>query len=193
MSTISLSQRIKTLNTVNNRNVILIVLSAAAAMLVVISAVSTSPVATPFDFNAYSLYRQGEWLLVPNPADNAKAYEIFRAAEVASPVSNAEAYQLFRAGEVTSPAVLNAEGFLQYRQGEWISVPVPAMDLNAYHLSERTLIDPQTDMAAYHQSERTLIEAETGLAAYLESEKTLIPVRDLSAFNAFQRSEWFGE
>lgn len=135
MSTISVTQKSRTPNILNNRNNILIVLAALALTLVVIFAASLiSPAAQSFDYNAYRLYRQGEW--VSAPVSNAQAYQMFRRGEVASPVTNAEAYQL-------------------YRQGEWSSVSGPAADLTSYHLSERTLVDPRAGIMQYLLSERT--------------------------------------
>lgn len=76
-----------------------------------------------------------------------------------------------------SPAAkpIDHSAYMLYRQGEWLSVPIPpsvAIDMNAYHLSERTLIDPQA-----------------GMATFLNSERTSVPVR----FTKYQLSEWFGK
>jgi hypothetical protein len=113
---------------------------------------------------------------------------------------------------VISPASLarhlNYRAYILYRQGEWAAAE--ASDLSAYHRSERTLASAdaglaiyqqsernltgaQNDLMAYHQSERTRTGLSADLAAYVQSEKTLLPVRDLSAFTSYQRSEWFGK
>jgi hypothetical protein len=62
-------------------------------------------------------------------------------------------------------------------------------DLTAYHLSERTLVDPNAGLAIYLQSEHTLVDPQAGLAIYQQSKRTSVPVR----FNKYQRSEWFGK
>jgi hypothetical protein len=119
---------------------LLIVLAALAALIVVLAlALKTDPAATSFDYKAYMLHRQGEWVSVP-VTYSAEAYRIFRSGEVVSPVSNAQAYQL-------------------YRQGEWASVMHPAADLSAYHLSERTFVEAPSGFEIYRQSERTRMSA----------------------------------
>jgi hypothetical protein len=169
MSTITVTQKSKPLSIFDNRTLSLIVLAALVTVLVTIMTISAaSPALETFDYNAYMLHRRGEW--VSAPVSSAEAYQIFRQGEVASPVSNAEAYHL-------------------YRQGEWASVEVAAVDLSAYHSSERALIDPNAGLAIYLQSERTLVDAQAGLAAYFESERTSIPV----SFTQHQLSEWFGK
>jgi hypothetical protein len=169
-------------NPVSRLFVVLAVLTAAFATLSFINRPAPSraqlswparPVISPailarhLNYRAYTLYRQGEWLSVP--AKHADAYQIFRRGEVASPVTNAEAY-------------------LRYRRGEWSSVVLPAVDLTAYHLSERSLIAPNAGLATYHRSERTFVDTQTGMATYHVSERTRIPVR----FTRHQLSEWFG-
>jgi hypothetical protein len=155
----------------SNRRLMAFVGSALVAILVAIGiAANASPAANAFDYNAYMLHRQGEWVSVPIPVDIAEAYRIYRQGEVTSPVSNAEAY-------------------LIHRQGEWASVAISPVDLTAYYLSERTLVDPNAGLAIYQQSERTFVDPQTGLAIYQQSERTSVPVR----FNKYQRSEWFGE
>ena len=169
MSTISVTQKSRIPNILSNRNNILIVLAALALTLVVIFAASlTSPAAQAFDYNAYMLYRQGEWVFAP--VSSAHAYQIFRRGEVVSTVTNAEAYQL-------------------YRQGEWVSVAIPGADLTSYHLSERSQVDPQAGLTQYLLSERTFVDPQAGLEIYRQSERTRIPVR----FDPYQRSEWFGD
>jgi hypothetical protein len=167
MSSISVTQKSKTISILDNRNIGLIILAALVTMLMAVVAVSAaSPATQPFDYNAYMLHRQGEWVSVP--VSSADAYQIFRSGEVASPVNNAEAYRIFR-------------------QGEWAAVP--ASDLSAYLQSERTLVDPTAGLAIYQLSERTLVDPQAGMVVYHNSERTHIPVR----FNKYQRSEWFGE
>ena len=80
-------------------------------------------------------------------------------------------------------------GYQVYRQSEWASVPVPAVDLSAYLQSERTLVDPNAGMAIYQHSERTLTDPQAGMAIYQHSERTRIPV----PFTKYQLSEWFGK
>ena len=186
MSTISVAQKSKSLNILDNRNISLMILAALVTVLVAVVTISVASSASKaFDLNAYKLYRQGEWL--------------------SAPVSNAEAYQIFRLGEVTSP-MSNADAYMLYRQGEWNSVAIPAVDLSAYQLSERTLIDPNAGLSVYHLSERSLVDPQAGMAIYHSSERTLsVPQVDLAAystsertlipvqFNQYQLSEWFGQ
>jgi hypothetical protein len=194
MSTVSQTPKIDVALPLNETIMRLIGIAALviALVLIVSAGAVTAPSATrPFDYNGYMLYRQGEWKSVPFTLDNAEGYRIFRLGEVVSPLTPAEAYLL-------------------HRQGEWVSIPAPEVnlsvyfesertlvnsptDLTAYHLSERMMTSPQNDLSAYHQSERTLIDPAAGMTLYLQSERTYIPARDLSAFNAYQRSEWFGE
>jgi hypothetical protein len=53
-------------------------------------------------------------------------------------------------------------------------------------------------LAQYHRSEwgldgRTINEPQgAGMAIYFASERS-IPLRDMSAFNPYQRIEWFGQ
>lgn len=174
MSTISQAPKTNTARTLNIRNLNLLVVAALiVAVVVFFTSVAGSPAAKPADHSAYMLYRQGEWLSVPITVSNAEAYQIFRRGEVASPLSNAEAYELFRLGE-------------------WASVNVPpaiAVDMTAYHLSERTLVDANAGLAVYLLSERTIVDSQAGMATYFNSERTSIPV----LFTKYQRSEWFGE
>jgi hypothetical protein len=65
-------------------------------------------------------------------------------------------------------------------------------ELEAYHQSERTLVDPKAGIAIYQQSERMLIDPQAGMVIYHNSERTSIPLRNLASFNPYQRSEWFG-
>ncbi|HZM22177.1 MAG TPA: hypothetical protein VFC02_10555 [Anaerolineales bacterium] len=172
MSTISQAPKVNTARTFNNRNLnLLIVATLAITLVVIFASVPNAPVAKPTDHSAYILYRQGEWLSVP--ISNQAAYQIFRRGEVASPVSNEEAYQMFRKGEVMSvPNLTNAEAYHLFRLGEWASVSIPAVDISAYQLSERTLTDPKAGLTMFHLSERTLVPAP---------------------FTQFQLSEWFGQ
>ena len=154
MSTISQTPTIKTTRLFDTRTQFMLLAVAVIALLAVIFInLPLSQSVVSVDTNAYRLYRQGEWASVPFTP--AQGYQIFRRGEVASPVSSAEAYRI-------------------YRQGEWASagIPVTAGDLSAYHISERTLIEPQAGLAIYHNSERTSV-----------------PVR----FNPYQLSEWFGQ
>lgn len=103
----------------------------------------------------------------------------------------------------------------------YFTVPNPVgTSLDAYHRSERTHTPisglAETDLAAYHSSERTYVNFTTsdeldltnyhlsewnsilipvvgpnGLEAYQKSEHTYVPMRNLDAFSAYQRSEWF--
>jgi hypothetical protein len=104
---------------------------------------------------------------------------------------NEQAYMIHRQGEwVSVPIPVDmAEAYRIYHQSEWASVSIAPVDLSAYHLSERTLIDPNAGLAIYLQSERTYVDPQAGLAIYQQSERTSFPVR----FNQYQRSEWFGE
>jgi hypothetical protein len=96
MSSISVTPKLKTLSILNNRNVILIILAALVSTLVVLSAISVnSRAAKAFDYNAYLLHRQGEWVSVPIPVDSAEAYIIHRQGEwdsVAIPAVDLTAY-----------------------------------------------------------------------------------------------------
>jgi len=168
MSTTTAIKKVNSHSVLNNRNLVLIA-SLLVLMLTAIAAVSvTSPAAKPFDASAYQIYRQGEW--VSRPLSRAEVYQIFRRGEVISPANPAKAYQL-------------------YRQGEWASVEIPAVDLSAYHQSERALVDPNAGLAIYLQSERTFVDPQAGLAAYFESERTSRPAH----FTPYQLSEWFGK
>ena len=189
MSTISQTPKINNARTLKVLNVNLLVIAALLVTIITIfNAVSGSPAAKPMDHGAYMFYRQGEWLSVP--ISNQAAYEIFRRGEVVSPVSNVEAYQLFRQGEVASvPNLTNAEAYQLFRLGEWTSVNIPAIDLSAYRLSERTMTDPNAGLTMFHLSERTLTDPQAGLAIYFNSERTMIP----ASFTKFQLSEWFGQ
>jgi len=141
MSSISVTHKIKALSVLNNRNVILIALAALVTTLVAISAVSVlSPAAKAFDYNAYMLHRQGEWLSVPIPVNNAEAYQIFRLGEWASvnvPTMDITAYHLSERTLID-----------------------PNIGFSIYLLSERTFVtfvDAQAGMAAYLNSERTSV------------------------------------
>lgn len=171
MSTILQTPKIKTPRLADARTQSLFLAAAVIAMLAVIFAnVAVSSKAGSMDVNAFQLYRQGEWVSVPFTP--AQAYQIFRRGEVVSPVTSAEAYQIFR-------------------QGEWASarIPVTGGDLSAYHLSERTLVNPAAGLEIYQLSERTMVDPQVGMATYHNSERTRLPVQ----FNPYQRSEWFGE
>lgn len=108
---------------------------------------------------------------------------------------NNEAYMIYRQAEWDSVPIPmdNAEAYLIYRQGEWTSVAFPAVDLTVYHQSERTLIDPNGGLKVYQLSERTLIDPQAEMALYWQSERALHPARNLSSFNLYQQSEWFGK
>lgn len=81
--------------------------------------------------------------------------------------------------------------------------PVPEaieQGLAIYRQSERafySVSNIELGLAQYHRSEWGLSEPtlnkpqDAGLAIYFASERG-IQMRDLSAFNAYQRSEWFG-
>jgi hypothetical protein len=128
MSTISVTQKGKTLSSLDHRNVSLIILAALVTMLVtVVALTAAAPASKSSNYNAYMLHRRGEWVSVP--------------------VSSEHAYQIFRRGEVTSPS---------YPQSERVLVN-PAAGLAIYHASERTLIDPLAGMKTYWDSERTRI------------------------------------
>ena len=72
-------------------------------------------------------------------------------------------------------AVSNPQGLAQYLQSERAGYTKEA-GLMQYHHSEWGLNTPKAaGLAIYHSSERGF------------------PVRDLSIFNAYQRSEWFGQ
>jgi hypothetical protein len=189
MSTISQTPKVSTVHILNNRNLNFFVAAALVATVVVIFAsIVRSPAAKPMDHSAYMTYRQGEWASIP--ISNQTAYQIFRGGEVASPLSITEAYQTFRKGEVVSvPNVTNAEAYQLFRLGEWASVNIPAIDLSAYRLSERTLTDPNAGLEMFLQSERTLTDPQAGMAIYFNSERTLVP----APFTQFQLSEWFGQ
>lgn len=81
-----------------------------------------------------------------------------------------------------------------------------ARNLDAYHQSEQTRVDPNTGLAIYQQSERTLVDPLAGLKIYQESERTYVDPQDGMTiyhqsertrnpvrFNPYQLSEWFGE
>lgn len=87
-------------------------------------------------------------------------------------------------------APLSANAFPQYRQSEWHSISVPAIDLGSldvYHQSERMLIPAQAGLMAYQLSERTLVNP---LAEYLASERTLSPIvnADFSSYHLSERT-----
>lgn len=183
MSTISATQKSKTLSILDNRNLSLIILTVLVTMLVAVVAVSAAaPAAKAFDYNAYMLHRKGEWLSVP--VSSAQAYQIFRRGEVASPANPAEAYRIFRLGEWTA---VDAVDLSAYQQSEHTLVDANA-GLSIYQLSERTLTDPNAGLSIYQLSERTLVDPQAGMAVYFSSERTRVPVR----FNPYQLSEWFG-
>jgi hypothetical protein len=74
-----------------------------------------------------------------------------------------------------SYAVNNAEAYQIYRREE---VKFPLSFAEAYRL--------------FRLGEWATVEI-TDLSAYRQSERNHVPVRNLAAFNAYQRSEWFGE
>ena len=189
MSTISQTPKMSTARTLNINNVNWFIVAALLVTVIAIfNAVARSSTANTTDHSAYMFYRQGEWLSVP--ISNEVAYQIFRRREVASPVTTAEAYQMFRKGEVVSaPHLTDAEAYQIFRLGEWASVSLPAVDLSAYRLSERTLINPTAGLETFLQSECTYADPHASLATYLASERTSTPVQ----FTKFQLSEWFGQ
>jgi hypothetical protein len=84
---------------------------------------------------------------------------------------------------------LSADEFPAYRESEWHSVLVPETGVNGqdvYRQSERTLIPAQAGLMAYHLSERTLVDP---LAEYLASERTLSPIMTAD-FSSYHLSEW---
>jgi hypothetical protein len=193
MSTVSQAPKVDTARTLNISNFNLLVVAALALAVAVIAGNAVAPTAQTVDRAAYMLYRQGEWMSVPVPANSAEAYQIFRLGEVASPLSNADTYEIFRHEEVVSVLnITNAEAYQLFRLGEWASVSAPiatVIDLTAYHLSERTMIPVQMDYSRYLESERTLVEVPDGVTIYVNSERTGIPVQ----FTAYHLSEWFGK
>lgn len=99
----------------------------------------------------------------------------------------------------------NELGLDLYHNSEW-GLDAQAQNLNQdvglaiYHQSERATyssLDNKLGLALYHRSEwgldgRTAEQSkEIGQAIYFTSERS-ITLRDLGAFNAYQRSEWFG-
>ena len=135
----------------------------------------------------------------------------------------ADAFPQYRQSEWHSSAIslTGVSGLEIYRQSEQTLIPAEA-GLMAYHLSERTLVNPlaeylasertlspivSTDFSSYHLSERTMTEpiAIIDLSQYLASERTLVdPMAGLSTyfesergsipvqFTQYQLSEWFG-
>ena len=103
------------------------------------------------------------------------------------------AYMLYRQDEWMSVPirVSNAEAYHLFRLSEWTAIP--AVDLSAYHLSERTLAAPNAGLSIYLLSERTFVDPQAGMAAYFQSERTGVAARDLTSFNEYQCSEWFGQ
>jgi hypothetical protein len=89
----------------------------------------------------------------------------------------------------------NAQGLAQYHQSERAG-QTAEMGLAKYYRSERapTLNTSQeVGLVQYHRSERGLNAPDVdGLAIYFSSERGF-PIRDLGAFNSYQRSEWFGQ
>ena len=104
---------------------------------------------------------------------------------------SANAFPGYRQSEwhSSSAPVTSVSGSEMYHQSERTLIPTQA-GLNAYQLSERTLVNP---LVEYLQSERTLIDIQSGMAAYFQSERTSVPLRDLDSSNEYQRSEWFGK
>lgn len=89
-------------------------------------------------------------------------------------------------------APLSADAFPEYRQSEWGLAVVPvtgAGGMDAYHDSERTMVDPNAGLAIYNLSEHTLTDPQAGIQTYLASERASVPVR----FTQYQLSEWFGK
>lgn len=89
-------------------------------------------------------------------------------------------------------APLSADAFPEYRQSEWGLAVVPVTGdsgMETYHLSERTMVDPNAGLAIYNLSEHTLTDPQAGVQTYLASERTSVPVR----FTQYQLSEWFGK
>jgi len=128
MSSVLQTPKIKTVRTLSNRNLNLLVVAAliVITLLVAFTSAVDFPAARAVDYNAYLIHRQGEWLSVPIR------------------LSNAEAYQIFRRGEVASvPVLTNSEAYHLFRLGEWASVNIPeiaVVDMTTYHRSERTSI-----------------------------------------------------
>lgn len=104
-------------------------------------------------------------------------------------------------------ATLDTEiGLEKYHRSEWGLSERPLnksqdTGLAIYFQSERSLFSPpdkEMGLAQYHRSEWGLDERmidepqDAGMAIYLASERS-IPLRDVSAFNPYQRSEWFGQ
>jgi hypothetical protein len=172
MSSTIQTPKISIIRLLNDRTLMSLFILAAlvVTLMVIFTSAMERPTAISINDQAYMIHRQGEWVSVPIPVDSAEAYRIYRQGEVTSPVSNAEAY-------------------LIHRQGEWASVAMPAVDLTAYHLSERTLVDPNAGLAIYLQSERTFVDPLAGIAIYRASERASMPVR----FTKYQLSEWFGK
>jgi hypothetical protein len=69
------------------------------------------------------------------------------------------------------------------------SEPRETRNLDAYHQSERTLVDPRAGLDLYQRSEHTYVDPQAGMEIYHLSERTRTPVR----FNPYQLSEWFGQ
>ena len=68
-----------------------------------------------------------------------------------------------------------------------------AQGLAQYHQSERAGQTAEIGLVQYHRSEWSLNSPKAaGLAIYFSSERGF-PIRDLDAFDAYQRSEWFGQ
>ena len=104
-------------------------------------------------------------------------------------------------------ATLDTElGLEKYHRSEWGLSEQPLnksqdAGLAIYFQSERALNaapDKEVGLAQYHRSEWGLNGAtfnkpqDAGMAIYFASERS-IPLRDMSAFNPYQRSEWFGQ
>ena len=102
-----------------------------------------------------------------------------------------------------SMAVSNVQGLAQYHQSERAG-QTAEVGLAKYYRSERGLsvskvnIPQAVGLAQYHRSEWGLDESAANtpttadLAIYFSSERDF-PIRNLAAFNAYQRSEWFGQ
>jgi hypothetical protein len=99
-----------------------------------------------------------------------------------------------------SMSVSNAQGLAQYHLSERAG-QTAEMGLAKYYRSERASAmntSQEVGLAQYHRSEWGLGErtvnviTDAGMAKYFSSERNF-PIRDLGAFNAYQRSEWFGQ
>src|SRR5215212_5708342 len=84
MSSTVHAPKINTVRTLNDRNLMSLFVLAALIVTLVVSFTYAAdrPAAESINYEAYMIHRQGEWLSVPIPVDNAEAYRIFRRGEV---------------------------------------------------------------------------------------------------------------